>query len=345
MSAVTSQPLPFDRLEREKHIQAIFRAFRNRCGPTCQCQLPSPRLTSSNQTPAPDWESETRSSPAPLLTTNSSQVERRWPTAGRRFLSTLQAADKIEITARPEVQGEPELLCLFTNFNSLKGEMYHRRATVCSPEDLQHCNRRRRTTVICGCGRYSSLLSCRNVHLTQWFHKKVNTKCSLCSHSCLDLFFFLPVRKLMRVSPVLWSSPCLLFAGIRLPGPPGLLFWKAPEGGCLLRGLLSDGNECLHTTKTSHRRCETEVGGFLSLCLTPVRSVSLFEGETEQHDTTVCTSRESMERRDTCGPLNGKLLYCGKFCVFHEQFSSCAQLGLTWQRFWWSSEYKYSQLC
>uniref|UniRef100_H3DCW1 Phospholipid scramblase n=1 Tax=Tetraodon nigroviridis TaxID=99883 RepID=H3DCW1_TETNG len=105
MSAVTSQPLPFDRLEREKHIQAIFRAFKNRCGPTCQCQLPSPRLTSSNQTPPPDWESEAQSSPAPPGTTNSWPVEKRWSTAGTHFLSTLQTADKIEITARPEVQG------------------------------------------------------------------------------------------------------------------------------------------------------------------------------------------------------------------------------------------------
>lgn len=108
MSAVTSQPLPFDRLEREKHIQAIFfRAFKNRCGPTCQCQLPSPRLTSSSQTPHPDWESEARSSLAPPETTNGSRVENRWPAAGARFLSVLQTVDKIEITARPEMQGEP----------------------------------------------------------------------------------------------------------------------------------------------------------------------------------------------------------------------------------------------
>lgn len=119
MSAVTSQPLPFDRLEREKHIQAIFfRAFKNRCGPTCQCQLPSPRLTSSNQTPHPDWESEARSSLAAPETTNGSQAEKRWPAAGAHFLSMLQTVDKIEITARPEMQGEPELLCLLTDFYS-----------------------------------------------------------------------------------------------------------------------------------------------------------------------------------------------------------------------------------
>lgn len=160
MSAITGQPLPFDRLEREKHIQAIFRAFKDRYGPTCQCQLPSHRLASSNQTPPPDWESEAQSSLAPRETTNGSQVEKRWPATGTRFLSTLQTAEKIEITARPEVQGEPELLCLFTDFYSLKGEICHCRTTVCSPEDLQHCDRRKQTTVICGCRRYSLLLSC-----------------------------------------------------------------------------------------------------------------------------------------------------------------------------------------
>lgn len=157
MSAVTRQPLPFDGLEREKHIQAIFfRALKNRC----ECQLPSPRLTSSDPSPHPDWESEARSSLAPPETTNGSQVEKRWPAAGARFLSVLQTADKIEITARPEVQGEPELLLLFTHFYSLKGKMCHCRTTVCSPEDLQHCHRRKQTTVFCGCRRYSSLLSC-----------------------------------------------------------------------------------------------------------------------------------------------------------------------------------------
>lgn len=91
----------------------------------------------------------------------------------------------------------------------------------------------------------------------------MNTKCSLCFHSRLDLCFFFPVRELMCVSPVLWSSSCLLLAGIWLPGPPGLLLWKAPEGGRLLPGLLSDGNGCLHTAKTSHWHCEAEVGEFV----------------------------------------------------------------------------------
>lgn len=115
MSTITSQPVPFDRLEREKHIQAIFTAFKNRCGPTCQCRLPLPGLTSSHQTPPPDWENQAQSSLAPPGITNGSQVENRWPAAGTHFMSKLQTVDKFEITARPEVQGGSEFLYLLSN--------------------------------------------------------------------------------------------------------------------------------------------------------------------------------------------------------------------------------------
>lgn len=143
MSTVTSQPVPFDCLEREKHIQAIFRAFKNRCGPTCQCQLPSHGLTSSHQTPHPDGQYEAQSSLAPPGTTNGSQVEKHWPAAGTHFMSKLQTVDKFEITARPDVQGRSEIPCLLIDFYSLKDELCHFRTTVCSPEDLQHCHRRK----------------------------------------------------------------------------------------------------------------------------------------------------------------------------------------------------------
>lgn len=171
MSAVTSQPLPFDRLEREKHIQAIFRAFKNRCGPSCQCHLPSPGLPSLHQTPPPDWEYEAQSSVPPLGTRNGSRVEKRWPAAGSHFMSTLQAVDKIEITARPEVQGGSNIY----RFIGWNGKVCHCRSTMCSPEDLQHRHWRKEPTVICGCRRYSATF------LT-------NIKLSLCS-SALDLFF------------------------------------------------------------------------------------------------------------------------------------------------------------
>ncbi|KAK1878773.1 Phospholipid scramblase 2 [Dissostichus eleginoides] len=74
MSAVTNQPLPFGQLEREKHIQMIFKAFQKHCGPSCECHTHStgPKRT---QTP-PDCESDGQ-------------------------LSVSQ----IHITARPELQG------------------------------------------------------------------------------------------------------------------------------------------------------------------------------------------------------------------------------------------------
>lgn len=114
MSAVTSQPLPFDRLEREKHIQMIFRAFKNRCGPTCHCRIHSPG-PKPHHTP-PDWESDEQSGLAPgrkmenMLPrgkVNMPEVEDQWPggAAGSHFISVLETVSKIHITARPELQG------------------------------------------------------------------------------------------------------------------------------------------------------------------------------------------------------------------------------------------------
>ncbi|XP_035526563.1 phospholipid scramblase family member 5 [Morone saxatilis] len=115
MSAVTSQPLPFDRLERERHIQMIFRAFQNRCGPSCECHAhsPGPKL---HQTP-PDWESDGQlSGLAPGTKIKNLQppgkvsrpgVEEKWPggAAGSHFMSALETVSQIQITARPELQG------------------------------------------------------------------------------------------------------------------------------------------------------------------------------------------------------------------------------------------------
>uniref|UniRef100_A0A7N6FFM5 Phospholipid scramblase n=1 Tax=Anabas testudineus TaxID=64144 RepID=A0A7N6FFM5_ANATE len=84
MSVITNQPLPFGRLERERHIQTIFRAFQNRC------HSPEHRL---HQTPA-DWEPE-------------EQVEEWRPggPAGSDFRSMLETVSQIHVAARPELQG------------------------------------------------------------------------------------------------------------------------------------------------------------------------------------------------------------------------------------------------
>ncbi|KAM9349458.1 phospholipid scramblase family member 5 [Symphorus nematophorus] len=110
MSAVTNQPLPFDRLEREKHIQMIFRAFKNsRCGPSCQCPAHSP-APKPHQTP-PDWDSDEQlSALAPGRKMEKAKrpgVEEQWAggAAGSHFMSVLETVSKIQITARPELQG------------------------------------------------------------------------------------------------------------------------------------------------------------------------------------------------------------------------------------------------
>ncbi|XP_034411201.1 phospholipid scramblase 3 [Cyclopterus lumpus] len=84
MSAVTNQPLPFGQLEREKHIQMIFRAFHNSCGPSC--------------------ETMENGSTQPPGTVSSPGLEEQWP-AGSHFMSALETVSQIHITARPELQG------------------------------------------------------------------------------------------------------------------------------------------------------------------------------------------------------------------------------------------------
>lgn len=104
MSAVTSQPLPFDRLEREKHIQMIFSAFQNRCGPSCQCHRESDEQLSGL---TPGRKTEHMHPPRKVKRPG---VEEQWPggVAGSHFMSVLETVSQIHVTARPELQGEQE---------------------------------------------------------------------------------------------------------------------------------------------------------------------------------------------------------------------------------------------
>ncbi|KAM9844440.1 phospholipid scramblase 1 [Aulostomus maculatus] len=100
MSVVTHQPLPFGQLEREKHIRMIFRAFQNRCDPSCEChsRSPGPR---DHETP-PDWESGL----APVMANMQLPGKLRTGTEERQvFLGVLDPVSQIHITARPELQG------------------------------------------------------------------------------------------------------------------------------------------------------------------------------------------------------------------------------------------------
>ncbi|XP_034052031.1 phospholipid scramblase family member 5 isoform X2 [Gymnodraco acuticeps] len=115
MSAVTNQPLPFGQLEREKHIQMIFKAFQKHCGPSCECHTHHPR-PKRTQTP-PDCQSDGQLSgvaPGRMMNNGFMQqpgkvslpgVEEPGGAAGSHFLSVLETVSQIHITARPELQG------------------------------------------------------------------------------------------------------------------------------------------------------------------------------------------------------------------------------------------------
>ncbi|XP_068196328.1 phospholipid scramblase family member 5 [Antennarius striatus] len=105
MSVVTNQPLPFDRLEREKHIQTIVRAFKTRCGSSCRCHV------------SPDWASDDQLSgqvsmrrmeevaPQGMVTTPEVEEQRPGGAAPSHLSSMLETVHRMHIMARPELQG------------------------------------------------------------------------------------------------------------------------------------------------------------------------------------------------------------------------------------------------
>ncbi|XP_061695827.1 phospholipid scramblase 2 [Syngnathoides biaculeatus] len=76
MSAVTNQPLPYARLERENHIRMIFRAFQTKRNAVCECHPHSGLL---------------RNEEGPGGSSNS--------------LSVLDEVSQFHINARPQLQG------------------------------------------------------------------------------------------------------------------------------------------------------------------------------------------------------------------------------------------------
>lgn len=169
MSVVTNQPLPIGRLEREKHIQMIFRVFQNRCRPSSECHCHSPEHKPHN-TPA-DLESEEQLSerkmeniymqPPGKLNRPWMEEHRPGGAAGSGFTTLLESVCKIHITARPELQGMKNMcICVLQcqqcwDLSVLKRWVFPLcRSTVCSQENLQHFHRRQKFRVVCGCGRY-----------------------------------------------------------------------------------------------------------------------------------------------------------------------------------------------
>lgn len=159
MSAVTSQPLPFDRLEREQHIQMIFRAFRNRCGPACEFHGHSPEsklhhaLHWGSDDPLSSASVRVAEHPLAPVSRREAKDQQCGAAAASCFISMLETVEKIHITTRLELQGESENL----NFLSFgvwgqicmrANEHCHRcRPAVCPQEDLQHHHRREQLTV------------------------------------------------------------------------------------------------------------------------------------------------------------------------------------------------------
>lgn len=125
MSAVTNQPLPFGRLKREKHIEMIFRAFQNRCEPSCECQTNSPGPKPEQTSPV--WGSDDQLSgliPERKMENSFMQPPEKDQAsrpvmeeqnlgggAGTDFMSVLETVGRIYISARPDLQGK-EMLCI-----------------------------------------------------------------------------------------------------------------------------------------------------------------------------------------------------------------------------------------
>ncbi|KTF71975.1 hypothetical protein cypCar_00043716, partial [Cyprinus carpio] len=88
--SVTTQPLPFG-LEREKHIDMLFRAFHRQIRPTTDTQDLTPALQDTGRTRGEDG------GPAWKETVNDSKR------LGK--LSALKTVTRLNIAARPELQG------------------------------------------------------------------------------------------------------------------------------------------------------------------------------------------------------------------------------------------------
>uniref|UniRef100_A0A8B9HKY4 Uncharacterized protein n=1 Tax=Astyanax mexicanus TaxID=7994 RepID=A0A8B9HKY4_ASTMX len=113
MSTVSAQPLPFG-LEREKHIEMLFRAFSRRWRPSTSPQeLTTP--PTYRYGPFPDPPAPTSLSPGSSeggrvrvsgAELNSVEKAEQWVTAGLPAgLAVLRSVSQLHITAIPELQG------------------------------------------------------------------------------------------------------------------------------------------------------------------------------------------------------------------------------------------------
>lgn len=100
MSTVTDQPVPFV-LEREKHIEMLFRAFHRTCRPSTEPQdlvhVQTKGLLSEDCSPT---------SQAAIIEKENVVKEEQWITETLPVgLAPLQTVSQLQITSIPELQG------------------------------------------------------------------------------------------------------------------------------------------------------------------------------------------------------------------------------------------------
>ncbi|XP_028328245.1 phospholipid scramblase family member 5 [Gouania willdenowi] len=144
MSAVTNQPLPIGQLEREKHIEMIFRTFQSSCGPSCisRAHLPKPGVSLEPHEYRPNVElpglnagnkrKEYLQQKAHEMMSRAQREEQDFRDAD--FLSELEMVSQVHITARPQLQG-PQ--CVSQKIYSIAAE--DRRKQMCAAVEESSC--------------------------------------------------------------------------------------------------------------------------------------------------------------------------------------------------------------
>ncbi|KAG5847547.1 phospholipid scramblase family member 5 [Anguilla anguilla] len=120
MSAVTVQPLPFGRLEREKHIETLFRAFQRRLrwsadpevpmashslGGPVSPQLPSPDVPGLRQEREEEGHMDIGRGAVGVEMDIRTDGNHHTGTEKAEGLALLDSINQLRITAKPELQG------------------------------------------------------------------------------------------------------------------------------------------------------------------------------------------------------------------------------------------------
>ncbi|XP_029970026.1 phospholipid scramblase 1 [Salarias fasciatus] len=186
MTAVSSQPLSFGGLEREKHIQMVFKAFQKRCGPSCEFQAPSAAATSCLR-PADGALEELQA---------AAGLQEQSPPAAAPFLSELEPVSRIQIFAKPDLQG-PQCVSRRT-YSISTGSSAH--TLVAVEESSCLC------VQCCGPARQASLLGFDR-HGQQIFLLERPLRVDACCLGCclMEMRAYSPQRRLVGTVRQRWS--------------------------------------------------------------------------------------------------------------------------------------------